>query len=381
MGINNMTNPEEKSSVRLKTEKRHLHWYSKLIISVVSITIFLLLLEGISSLLMNWIDFPPVFSAVYKLKGNFIRDFDIGYINRPSNRFETDEKIGKCRYRINSKGLRNNYEVNDTKATNEFRILCLGDSTVFGLAVDQGETYPNQMELILNARQNGIHYLVLNAGCPNYSSFQIMRFMESRGIQLKPDVIIISVGVNDPKPRESEKSRDYRNGPLPFLRRLIFPTNTYMLFSYIKSLFIPIHRIQAAGTPAVSLSEYAENLIAIIDCAKQIGARVIFCPISVPGKYRAVLWELANKYEIEIVDAEQSLWRAYQEVEAGTYRPTGLRKEPEYEQKEIVGALVDGADLPFFHTVHSDNRVLIDIVHPNPIGYRAIAEDLAASIP
>lgn len=376
-----MTSPQEKSSARLKTGRRHLRWYSKLIISAVSITIFLLLLEGVSSISMNWIEFPPVFSNVYQLKGNFIRDFDIGYVNKPSYHFETDEKIGPCRYWINSGGLRNTYEVNDTKATNEFRILCLGDSTVFGLAVDQDETYPNQLELILNARQNGVQYKVLNSGCPMYTSFKVMRFMESRGSQLKPDLIIISVGANDAKLRDSEKSRDYRNGPLPFLRRLIFPTNTYLLYSYIKSLIIPIQKIQARDTPAVSLQEYAENLTAIIDSAKQIGARVIFCPISVPGKYRAVLWEVAAKYGIEIVDAEQSLWRAYQELTTGTDKYEGLRTIAQYEKNEMINAMVDGAELPFFKTVHDDNRVLIDIVHPNPIGYRAIAEDLARVIP
>jgi len=346
-----------------------------------SIVIFLLLLEGISTVLTNWIKFPPIFVREYNLEGNFIRDFDIGYVNKPNACYTSRTKMGICYYRINAQGLRSDSEVTKHKSENEYRILCIGDSTVFGLDVDQSETFPYQLESILNRRGNGTHYCVLNAGCPSYTSFQVMRYTEAKLRDLNPDMIVIAVGVNDAKLRDSEKSRDYRSGPLPFFRRLIFPTNTYLIISYLKSLFIPIKGIQASDTPAVDTEDYAENLGQVLDMADAIGATVIFCPISVPGKYRSVLREISNSRGVKIVDAEESLWRAYSDLKAGSNKYTGIRRDPKVHEIQQIGVLKDETTIPYFYTIRSNNLVMIDSVHPNPIGNRAIAEDLAKIIP
>ncbi len=75
------------------------------------------------------------------------------------------------------------------------RILAIGDSTVFGLAVDNEETWPSQLQRILNAE--GERYEVINAGVPGYSAFQGLRFLDKRGLALEPALVIAGFGHND----------------------------------------------------------------------------------------------------------------------------------------------------------------------------------------
>jgi hypothetical protein len=82
------------------------------------------------------------------------------------------------------------------------RVLAVGDSCTFGLGVEDSETWPVQLEASL--RQRGLDAEVINAGVPGYTAFQGQRWFEARGIDLKPDVLILSFGFND---RESWSSR------------------------------------------------------------------------------------------------------------------------------------------------------------------------------
>ncbi len=76
-----------------------------------------------------------------------------------------------------------------------FRVLALGDSCTFGVGVEDDETWPAQLQRML--REAGIVSEVINAGVPGYSAFQGKRFLESRGLSLEPDLVLVSFGFND----------------------------------------------------------------------------------------------------------------------------------------------------------------------------------------
>ena len=76
-----------------------------------------------------------------------------------------------------------------------FRILAIGDSTTFGLGVQQMESWPSQLQQILDPGADNIE--VINAGVPGYSSVQGLRFLEKRGLALHPDLVIATFGTND----------------------------------------------------------------------------------------------------------------------------------------------------------------------------------------
>jgi lysophospholipase L1-like esterase len=75
------------------------------------------------------------------------------------------------------------------------RLLALGDSTTFGVGVEDRETWPAVLERRL--RDEGIPAEVINAGVPGYTAYQGKVFLERRGVALRPDIVVCCFGFND----------------------------------------------------------------------------------------------------------------------------------------------------------------------------------------
>ena len=76
------------------------------------------------------------------------------------------------------------------------RILAVGDSTTFGLGVNDEEAWPAQLEQLLNARGPEPQYEVLNAGVTGYTAFQCLQYLLTRGFDLAPDLLVVTSGNN-----------------------------------------------------------------------------------------------------------------------------------------------------------------------------------------
>jgi lysophospholipase L1-like esterase len=76
------------------------------------------------------------------------------------------------------------------------RILCVGDSRTFGLGVDDGATWPAQLQQALDARHPG-RFEVVNAGVSGYTARQGLRFLELRADALRPDMVIAAFAFNE----------------------------------------------------------------------------------------------------------------------------------------------------------------------------------------
>lgn len=79
------------------------------------------------------------------------------------------------------------------KRESEFRIAILGDSFTFGHALMPEENYPYVLEQILNAAQLPKEITVINCGVPGFAPWQERRFLDQRGFQLQPDLVILQV--------------------------------------------------------------------------------------------------------------------------------------------------------------------------------------------
>jgi lysophospholipase L1-like esterase len=75
------------------------------------------------------------------------------------------------------------------------RILALGDSTTFGLGVDDHHTWPAQLRDMLEDLNLGVD--ITNAGVPGYTAFQGVRMLEQHGLLLNPDIVVATFGFND----------------------------------------------------------------------------------------------------------------------------------------------------------------------------------------
>lgn len=80
-----------------------------------------------------------------------------------------------------------------------YRILCIGDSSTFGFGMraPEQESYPAQLEKILK-EHNQKPVQVLNCGLPGINSSQALHIFKSRVEKIKPDLVLVCAGVNDP---------------------------------------------------------------------------------------------------------------------------------------------------------------------------------------
>jgi tetratricopeptide (TPR) repeat protein len=97
----------------------------------------------------------------------------------------------------NSKHLRSSREISYKKNKDVFRVLCLGDSILFGYGVNNQETFSNYLEEALNKHAKNIHYEVINASSPGWGPVEYLLFLKNEGYKYQPDIIITSNFTDD----------------------------------------------------------------------------------------------------------------------------------------------------------------------------------------
>ena len=77
----------------------------------------------------------------------------------------------------------------------DLRVLAIGDSTTFGLGVENDETWPHYLGQALSA--SGRNVEVLNGGTSGYTSIQGLCLLDKHGDALQPGIVIATFGNND----------------------------------------------------------------------------------------------------------------------------------------------------------------------------------------
>ena len=85
------------------------------------------------------------------------------------------------------------------KSADTFRIVCFGDSSTFGIGVKMEDTWPFQLQGMLQRQQVGESQRieVINAGVPGYTSHQGLQYMRQEIDRLQPDLVMASYANND----------------------------------------------------------------------------------------------------------------------------------------------------------------------------------------
>ena len=238
------------------------------------------------------------------------------------------------------------------------RIIALGDSTTFGLAVDDKDTWPAVLEKLLRAE--GIDVDVVNAGVPGYTAFQGYRFMHERGFSLQPDLVIVTFGFND---ADSWGSRsDVETARVMELRRLERPLRQSWFYGGIRKLLLRAGAADASteapATPAgasdaKSTSSSSPRLAPeMFDLKMHTLARDIRAQGS---EVMFVIWPDRNQIRLRRTD----LWN-YQEIT--------------HSRGKLDDVIVVNLIEPFIHT---DAPLFADHVHANAAGCSVAAETLA----
>lgn len=71
------------------------------------------------------------------------------------------------------------------------RVLCVGDSSIFGYGVAPQHAFESVLEDALDQACPQAHWIVLNGGTPGYSTHQSLRLLQRHDAALEPDLLVV----------------------------------------------------------------------------------------------------------------------------------------------------------------------------------------------
>lgn len=232
------------------------------------------------------------------------------------------------------------------------RVLCVGGSVTNGGApIDQADTYPYQLERILNGK--GQNTQVLNASAVGWTLANEYGFLQDKGI-FEARVVVLEIGKRELYEGPESSSAvgtdpnlpDHR--PVTAISELI---GRYLLPRVLRKLGM------ASEAPAWSEDSMTEQnyrrglgtLKSMVSLVSQSGAKPIL--LLTPDKDESVLGRYRVDHQSDLSDLAAS----------------------------ANGRLIDM--MPVWHTELSEGREPFrDLVDPNPEGNRLLAEAVAAGI-
>ena len=130
---------------------------------------------------------PQVFP--HHAPGMYTPHPELGHVLTPSFEGQIQRAEFKVGFQTNEAGLRGPSLRSLTEST--VRILCLGDSFGWGMGVDDSQTYPARLEPLLLEQYPQLDIQVLNASTPQYGTLEELAYLEWKGEELHPDVVIV----------------------------------------------------------------------------------------------------------------------------------------------------------------------------------------------
>ncbi len=278
---------------------------------------------------------------------------------------------------LNAEGFRDE-ELPRTKPPGSFRIACIGDSWTFGANVGHDDAYPRRLAALVQAEYPGRRCDVLNLGVLGYTSFQGLRLLDQGVMDLEPDIVVAGYAMNDADVA-GYRDKDVTGSPQPkdlraTLASAIAESEMVKLLKYFALLTtyepktIGDHlRAKAQAAPGaetavdyaeleewtrVSPADYETNMEALVDRAREGGARVIllFNELWPESPYRQVLGRVAAAKSVPLIDSSRLIADERRRREEEKERALGLaplpapRRAPGGEIEVIFR--VDSGDYP-----------------------------------
>lgn len=265
-----------------QSQTKEFKFWQNIILGLLSILIFFLIAEAvlrISGAGSNPRNLNFLLNPELSYPQFYLKDKNLFWRFRPNQTIQSDFFVEGV-YQINSYGLRD-VKYSKEKPAGTFRVICLGNSCTFGWRVKLEETYPKQLEKLLNTDLDYKKYEVINAGVTGYSSFQGKRFLRDQILKLKPDLITVCYGWNDLLPAAfGIEDRNQKMAPQIFLdiQNLLGQTEVYR---FIRGLVLSRFQVKKTGNssemiPRVSPQDFLNNLLEISLIANQENVPLIF---------------------------------------------------------------------------------------------------------
>lgn len=192
-----------------------------------------------------------------------------------------DEDRRRVPVRLNTLGLREEWDVVPPRRADETRVVMLGDSFVFGEAVHREEAMPAVLERELTVQMPGRPFRVFNLGvCDNNTSQEAARY---RALQptLQPDVLVLVAYLNDfTRENPAYTLRDiYDAGGTPgfFSRHSYLVGNIYarLRLRVMRARSIAWYRSSTLANLDGEFAPMGEEILRLRDFARARGARFV----------------------------------------------------------------------------------------------------------
>lgn len=167
-------------------------------------------------------------------------------------------------------------------------VVCLGDSVTMGVGAPEGQSYPDQLQGLMDARYGRGVVRVINAGIGGNTSAQGLARLETDVLAQKPEVVLINFGLND---SSKNGPQEYRCSPEEYRRNL-------------ETL---VTKIRVAGAePILStvtpvLEEYYFDRHPQEAYGGDGGVQGLL------GRYNAVVWEVAASRNVAVADLHRAV--------------------------------------------------------------------------
>lgn len=106
-------------------------------------------------------------------------------------------------FSTNQYGFRDEEEFAQVPPPGESRILSLGDSVGFGLAIEAADHYSKIAQRRLNSLNPPGRYHLVNAGGQGYSPSNYYVYLREEGLQVEPDMVIVEIELCNDIPDEA----------------------------------------------------------------------------------------------------------------------------------------------------------------------------------
>lgn len=245
-----------------------------------------------------------------------------------------------------------------------FRILCVGDSSTYGLGVKNPniDSYPTIMQKLFD--NENIKAQVINLGLPGVNSTQALNNLKENINKISPHLIIVCIGVNDMWNFENSNVFNYyktKNIPESiklFFRKLI---SNFKIVRFIKLNFISQSKENTKFyIPNLDLKIVQKNDKIMPDVNEQIYAISKNLRENLQG-----FKDEAEKRKVKIIFLEYHApgWRNPEVLIHEFYKELNLSFVPLYKIFEKL----DNENIP----IRSNDKW-----HPNERGYQIIAENV-----
>ncbi|MSR62849.1 MAG: SGNH/GDSL hydrolase family protein [Planctomycetes bacterium] len=276
--------------------------------------------------------------------------------------------------RIDARGLRAGPPA---RAADARRVLVLGDSVVFGLAIaDEAQTLPACLARELEGPLR-TPFEALNAGVAGWATWQERRFLEREGARLAPELVVLVFVLNDAtSPQTLTRFGGGTQGvPLLYARPPGLPDWLAESGLYLAARELALRRALAADSPA----------------ARAFAARLTpYHLLLEPDSMRVREAWAATQSELEILVA----WcRTHALPLALVVCPYALQLErPELDAPQrVLARFADEHALPFVDLLPAlvragrehgwtTQELFVDGVHPSALGHAQAAREIAREL-